>query len=97
MGGQCLILQVGAEILITNRIKTIMQHSPGVVGGVAEAAAGDEVGMGPVNNNRTNKSPWRMSIYPHGRGSPCTHILPAGTCSRTCGGIFTRKLCMDIQ
>ena len=26
-------------------------HSPGGVGGVAEAAAGDGVGMGPVNEN----------------------------------------------
>ena len=86
MGGADRSLQVhmgGAEvyrfiweILITNRIKTIMQHSPGVVGGVAEAAAGDRVGMGPVYT-RTNKSPWRMSIYPHGRESPCTSYPPS--------------------
>ena len=56
-----------------------MQHSPGVVGGVAEAAAEDRVGMGPVNT-RTNKSLWRMSIIPmHGslQTYPPSRTVPA--------------------
>ena len=45
-------------------IKTIMQHSPGGVGGVAEAAAGDGVGMGPANTRYPINLPGGCPLSP---------------------------------